>query len=369
MKVDWKGITKGKNKVYLGVIAVCLLFQVLISIVQTHSHWVEHYYSRGFYPKFSYLSIVLFSWLPFSTGDLLYAVLVVLFIVLIFRTIRFLFRKEWTHLFTKCMQVIALLGFVYTFFYVNWGMNYYRVPLAEQIGLDVKNIDMSDYSQVIEKYILTANHLRDSIDLENKERRGVGNDLQEWMRRDTLFNTILSHSQIHAKSPLSSTVVSYFAVSGYFNPFTLEVQVNQRIPIASYPFVNVHELSHQMGIGFEDECNFIAFRKLVYHPNTWYRYSAYYEAIQYLMYPLYSYDKDLYDKYRAMLSPKVNRDMEEERTFWRQYSGWITRLSNLFYNQYLMHNNQPEGMDRYSMMARLVVAWEKQQGNLSAKVD
>jgi len=27
----------------------------------------------------------------------------------------------------------------------------------------------------------------------------------------------------------------------------------------------------------------------------------------------------------------------------------------------LKHNNQPEGLSRYSMMARLIVAWEKQQ--------
>ncbi|NGM61662.1 DUF3810 domain-containing protein [Sphingobacterium sp. SGG-5] len=350
-----------RNNFYFIVIACCLLIQVGISILHTNPQAVEYYYSRGFYPKFSYLSILLFSWLPFSFGDLLYGVLVLLFSSLLFRIAQALYRSEWNMLKRKTVQFLALLSLVYTFFYVNWGLNYYRIPLADQIGLDTESIHIDDYIQVVDKYVLIVNSLRDSLDLEQKDKRGVRRDLEQWMRADTLFHGILSQSQIHGKSPISSAIISYFTVSGYFNPFTLEVQVNQNIPLASYPFVNVHELAHQMGIGFEDECNFIAFRKLMYHKDLWYRYSAYYEAVQYLLYPLYG-DKELYEKYRNKLSPKVRADLAYERAFWQQYSGWVDKISNLFYNQYLKHNNQPEGMERYSMMAKLVVAWEKQQG-------
>src|SRR5690606_22496256 len=160
-----------------------------------------------------------------------------------------------------------------------------------------------------------ANDIREKIDLENQQRKGVRKDLEEWVRQDTQFYDILSRSQIHGKAPISSTAVSYFTVSGYFNPFTLEVQVNQHIPMASYPFVTVHELAHQMGIGFEDECNFIAFRKLLVHEDEWYRYSACYAAIQYLLYPLYE-EIELFEQYKAMLSPQVQKDLDEERAFW-----------------------------------------------------
>ena len=357
-----------KARKYFGVIACCLLIQLFIRILQSNPYWVEYYYSRGFYPKFSYLSIILFSWLPFSMGDLLYGVFVVIFLRLLFQLIKSLCQKQWSVLKRKAIQFVAFLSVVYTFFYINWGLNYYRIPLADQIGLNTETIDIDDYTQVVEKYIFTVNNLRDSLDLKQRDKKGVRKDLEHWMRTDTLFHSILSQSQIHGKSPISSTIISYFTVSGYFNPFTLEVQVNQKIPVASYPFVNIHELAHQMGIGFEDECNFIAFRKLINHKDLWYRYSAYYEAIQYLLYPLYS-DKELYDRYRNMLSLKVRQDLENERAFWQQYRGVIDTLSNLFYNQYLKHNNQPEGMERYSMMAKLVVAWEKQQKNSLTTID
>ncbi|HMR18866.1 MAG TPA: DUF3810 domain-containing protein [Sphingobacterium sp.] len=348
----------GKNKFYLWVIAICLFFQLLLPVLQNHPEWVEQYYSRGFYLKFSYLSIVLFSWLPFSVGDLCYAVVVVMLLILSYQLCREAFRKKWQRLIRRLFQLLALVLFLYSYFYVNWGLNYFRVPVAEQMSLDTKSINREEYLQILEKYIFITNNIRENLELERLSKKGVRKDLEDTMRQDTLFQSILSYSQIHGKAPISSTAASYLAVSGYFNPFTLEVHVNQRIPLASYPFVTVHELVHQMGIGFEDECNFIAFRKLMDHEDDWYRYSAYYEAVQYLMYPLYR-EMELFAHYKSMLSPKVQKDLEEERAFWREYSGWINRLSGIFYNEYLKLNNQPEGMERYSMMARLVVAWEK----------
>lgn len=357
------GLFQRKNRFYLWLIAVCILFQLILPFLQSQPQWVERYYSRGFYPVFSYLSIVLFSWLPFSLGDLFYATASITLGYLLYLIIRYAFQKKRQQALQRAVQLLALVLFLHSYFYINWGLNYFRIPIAEQTSLNLEEISKDEHLQVLEKYIGIANTIRDKIDMDILSKKGVRKDIQEWVRHDTLFQDILSYSQVHGKAPLSSKAASYFTVSGYFNPFTLEVQVNQRIPLPSYPFVTVHELTHQMGIGFEDECNFIAFRKLMNHEDDWYRYSAYYEAIQYLMYPLYG-DKELFEQYKAMLSLQVLRDWDEERAFWQEYRGWINRLSRLFYNEYLKINNQPEGMERYSMMARLVVAWEKSQGDL-----
>ena len=71
--------------------------------------------------------------------------------------------------------------------------------------------------------------------------------------------------------------------------------------------------------------------------------------------------KELLEKYKSMLSAPVLEDLREEYAFWHSYRGWLDKISSLFYNQYLIHNNQPEGLERYNMMAKLIVAWEKQQ--------
>ncbi len=244
---------------------------------------------------------------------------------------------------------------------MSWGLNYYRIPLQEQFALKVDSLEQEDYLEVLERYIDETNALRVSLDTTALDRKIAREELEVLMKESDLRLPMLSRTQIQAKQPISSTLVSYFSVTGYLNPFTQEVQVNALAPQISYPFTVVHELSHQMGIGFEDECNFLAFLMLYQHTNTWYRYAAYSEAVQYLLRPLYNEDKELYLHYRDRLSATVKADYERERLFWKKYRGPIDQVMGIFYNGYLQHNNQPEGMSRYSLVSRLIVAWEKKK--------
>ncbi|WP_164110387.1 MULTISPECIES: DUF3810 domain-containing protein [Sphingobacterium] len=328
--------------------------------------WIERYYSQTFYPVFSYLSILLFSWVPFSVGDLLYLGVVIIMLLLLVRITMSLWKRIWQDGLKYGLQLVTLLCVLYTFFYINWGLNYFRLPVSEYLHLDIQGTHVDDYTEVLAKYIVMANRLREQLDLEHQPRLGVKMDLEKYIRKDTVFVSFLSQAQVHAKVPLSSKLISYFTVSGYFNPFTMEAHINQEIPNSLYPFVYVHELAHQMGVGFEDECNFIAFRMLVDHENRWYRYTAYYAAIKSLLKP-FSKDKVQMERLRNMLSEKVRADFKEEYAFWKSKQGWIEHLTSLFYNQYLQHNNQPEGLARYDMMAKLIVAWEKQQRHKMSK--
>lgn len=348
------------NRICFWIIGISALIQILISFVKSDSLGIEKYYSKGFYPIFSCLNKFLFGWIPFSVGDLLYVALIVSIIVFVFNMLKFAFRRQWMRVGRLLVQLFTLLFALYSFFYINWGLNYFREPLAQSFHLEADSLTKEDYLAVLDKYIPIANELRAQIDYANYDKAEVKDDIEQLMQNDTIFASILSKTQIKIKQPISSSLITYFTVAGYFNPFTSEVQVNQEIPKSSYPFTNVHELAHQMGIGFEDDCNFIAFRVLVDQENIWYRYSAYYNAIESLLRPLYG-DKVVLEKYKSMLSHKVKQDFEEEYIFWTSYKGWLDHISSIFYNEYLQHNNQPEGVERYGMMARLIVAWEKQQ--------
>lgn len=348
------------NIKYYVLIGITLLFQFGLSLLKDRPDWVEQYYSQGFYPLFSYLSVILYSWVPFSVGDILYLVFILAILTLLVNIVRCFVKKKWQKGGQYGLQLLTFLCLLYTFFYINWGLNYYRLPITKHLGLNVDETHADDYREVLGKYIVMANRLRERLDVKNQLRPGVRMDLEEYIRKDTVFFPLLSKTQVRAKSPLSSSLISYFTVSGYFNPFSMEAHVNQEIPNALYPFVYVHELAHQMGIGFEDECNFIAFRILVDHENDWYRYAAYYAAIQSLLRPLYR-DKEQLERVRNLLSEKVRADFKEEYAFWQSKQGWIEDVSSMFYNSYLQHNNQPEGLARYDMMAKLIVVWEKQK--------
>ncbi|MFD2744519.1 MULTISPECIES: DUF3810 domain-containing protein [Sphingobacterium] len=350
---------RSNNRLYYWLIGVGVLLGIFGFFFVQDAARVEWLYSNHFYPIYSYVPTILFSWLPFSVGDLFYVAALCSLLMLCLRVVRFLILRQWQSAGRSGLQFVTMTMVLHHLFYVGWGLNYYRQPLAATYNLEVDHIPASAYEVVLDSLIRRANVLRKQVDDgaidydQNKEQ------LEHVMANDTIFDAVLRKKNIHAKYPISSHLVSYFAVNGYFNPFTHEAHINALTPWPSFPFTVVHELAHQMGIGFEDECNFIAFQILAQHPNPWYAYSAHYSAIQSLLAAMRVAQPESFKHYVALLHPQILRDMQNEREFWSKYNGTVNYISGIFYNHYLQHNNQPEGAQRYGMMNRLIVAWSK----------
>ena len=340
------------------VLSICLVF--VIEIFKNKHDIIEFYYSKNLYSCLSYFYMILFSWVPFSIGDVVYVGIITFLVALVIILFKNIFRKNWQVVKVKALQLICSLLLLYCLFYFNWGLNYFRYTIPEKYGLNMSDLSEDDHLTLLESYIAKANDLRKDLPLSGLNKRGVKQDIEEIVRHDTIFEDFLIKSQIHIKNPISSKLISYFTVSGYFNPFTLEAHINEEVPLAGYPFTVAHELAHQQGVGFEDECNFIAFEQLKDSKDKWYAYSAYFSAIQYLFQPLFG-DEKLVKKYKDMLSPEVLSDLREEREFWMSYMGWVDKISGVFYDNYLKHNNQPEGINRYNMMTKLILAWDKKK--------
>lgn len=320
--------------------------------------WVEQVYSRSFYPIYSYVPRLLFAWIPFSAGDILYAAMFLALLGFPFWVAIPLFQKRWSMGGRRFLYAAGVLFASYLFFYAAWGINYYRVPLKDQLELRTDTVFLEDHLTVLERHIQKANALRKRVDLKQASRSEAIRDIEERMKEDA-YSGLLSQTQARVKAPVLGSWISYFGVSGYFNPFTAEAHVNMDMPLMGFPFTVAHEISHQMGLGLEDECNFMAYLRLRDHPNPWYSYSAYFESVGYLLHSLYWVDPQLYAQYESRLSDNMREDMREQQRYWKQYMGWINTWSSAFYDQYLKHNNQLEGMARYGMVSRLIIALEK----------
>lgn len=352
-------LARSSFRPYYWIIGISLVLGFAGAVFVQDATRVEWYYSQCFYPVYSYLPTVLFSWLPFSFGDLFYAGIVVGLIFLLGKGMRLLWTRRWDRALLVGLQLITAILLLHHFFYLSWGLHYYRQPLAVKYDLNIADIQIEEYEIVLDSIIQRANILRQQVDMSAISSLQNMEQLQSVMAADTTFDAMLSKKHIRAKQPISSTLASYFTVNGYFNPFTHDVQVNPLIPWSSFPFTVVHELSHQMGIGFEDECNFIAYQVLASHPNPWYAYSAHYSAIQSLLSAMRHAHPAAFQMYFAKLDSRIVKDLREEREFWSNYTGPVDYISGIIYNQYLQHNNQPEGVQRYGMMNRLIVAWER----------
>ena len=127
------------------------IFAVVLHIFSGNSNWVEYHYSSGLFLTFSNLRCLLFGELGFSFGDILYGLA---FLSLIFYFIRFLIvlfqRKIKAIVFLASLKRISLtILMVYLMFNIFWGLNYNRLGIASQIGLDLKKYDNNEYMKKI----------------------------------------------------------------------------------------------------------------------------------------------------------------------------------------------------------------------------
>lgn len=331
---------------------------LIISVFQLNSQHVEQFYSRKLYPLVSYLASPLggISW---SVGDVFYLVIAGVLLAQLGVFIFSILNKERRrnsplHFLSLCNGILLIL----ILFKVSWGMNYYRVPLRDYLALNAHSASQDELVQTTRDFIKTINELRRELVGAGVNRKVMSQEIVDYVKADTLLNGYLhKDSGLTIKAPISSSIVNYFLVSGYFNPFSLEAQVNQNIPWMSYPFTAVHELGHKMGIGFEDECNFLAFYLLKDHDNMSFRYSAYYSAVRYLLLSVSQVVPQEYEGLYQALSALVKGDMQEERNFWLQQQTLYGELTSDVYQNYLILNNQPEGLIRYNLFVELLLAF------------
>ena len=76
--------------------AILVLLAIIIRFFSASQAWVEDGYASGIYPGVSSFLRLLFGWLPFSIGDILYGAAVLWLIWKIVKGIRALFKKRVT---------------------------------------------------------------------------------------------------------------------------------------------------------------------------------------------------------------------------------------------------------------------------------
>src|SRR6185437_4263533 len=91
---------------------VLIMLAASIKILSFYPTVVERYYSKGVYPELARLQRILFGWIPFSIGDVLYLAAIVLLIWRLVRLIRVLIRRKaekgWFLLFLRRTLFVVL---------------------------------------------------------------------------------------------------------------------------------------------------------------------------------------------------------------------------------------------------------------------
>ena len=329
---------------------------------------VERYYTYGFYPVWSRILRFSFGWIPFSIGDLFYGGVIFWLIgsvVRLFRKIRN--RRINRHAIVTGIRrsfFIALL--IYVWFNLSWGLNYSRVGIAGQIGLQVRPYTDQDLDTLALRLKLRLNSYaanvmgmeRDSID----QKRSLFRAAHAGYANTAIKYPFLRYTPASVKPSIFSYAGNYLGFQGYYNPFSAEAQVNTTIPGCMQPFVTTHEMAHQLGYGKENEANFVGFLACRNSGSAILLYSAYFDMFNYAYGEVWRRDSLKARKLSADLDPQVKKDIQEYRAFRRRYRNYAEDVVMWGYGHYLQANNQPSGHRTYNEVVGWLVAYYKRFG-------
>ena len=346
----------------LKFLAILLPVQIaFISILKFFPEFIESFYSQNLFVFISKIQHALLAWIPFSFGDLLYAFVVVFIVIWMFKVIRNRFKRFRL----RTLEALAFLSMFYFLFHLFWGLNYYRLPLHENLKIDTtySKSELVDFTcELIQKTNLAHRELvsHDSIKVDfnfkQKELQDLVFDAYQNFEND---NFQFKYERENVKSSLFSLPLSYAGFSGYVNPFTNEAQYNYKIPSYKLPTTIAHEIGHQLGYSKENEANFIASILSIHDENPHVRYSGLTFALKYSLNDIYKTDPELSQALIFDLNPGVKKNYKEVQDFWDKYRGPVELVMEVVYGNYLKVNNQPKGMDSYNYVVALLVNYHK----------
>ena len=348
---------------------ILILLAIGIKVFSFFPEAVEKYYSDGIYPVISSVQRILLGWIPFSVGDIFYALVIIYFFRRLIVLIRLLIKKQTNKAYwiggLRRLGFIALL--VYVSFNFLWGLNYNRIGIANQVGLKPEKISRDNLVAMMKQLVQRVNGL-DSMAHLNREKLGSKRHLfrEADLAYENLHSTqpIFKYNFRSVKPSLFSYLGNYLGYTGYYNPFSGEAQVNTTVPLFVQPFTVCHEIGHQLGYAKENEANFAGFLSARCSDDPAVQYSVYFDLYTYARIYLYVQDSMQLKRLDSTLNPGVRKDFRDLREFLRKHENPVERVIDKLYSQYLKANEQPSGKVTYSEVIIWLVAYYKKHGEV-----
>ncbi len=257
--------------------------------------------------------------------------------------------------------VLLGAGFLIFLYVICCGINYRRTSFSEESGIIPIEYSAEELKEICVQLTEELNELSDQV-LRNEEGIMVlsvdeGEQAISAMKSLGEEYESLSGYYPRPKKLIVSELLSYQGLSGIYLPFTVEANYNGDMIPYNMPYTACHELSHLRGFMQEDEANFIAFLACIRDENIDFQYSGYMLGWTYCMNALYRMDDESWQEVRGLLDKTIEKDLLANNEFWDHYEGVVSEVSNQMNDLYLKANGESEGVQSYSRIVELIVAY------------
>ena len=315
------------------LIAVALIPQILIvNFLRNNPSFIDDYYVRIIFNNLIKINSFLFSKIEIPIGEIIYIVIIILYI--------YLFVKVISFKLSDFLNLVAFSSILYFLFYFLWGLNYFKPSLVDKLNIK-SEYEFNVLDETINRVIFEI----------NKESSFISEDIN----KSDIFNLINTNAS-NIKKSIIPDIFLYQKVSGHYIPFTSEAIFVDKIPLVDMPIVILHEQAHQSGYANEGEASFIAFSKAINNKEPYIRYSGYFYALINLLYEISKNNSEKLDDYITKLDEKVISDIKKVQNFWSKYSNsFLDKAQNYIYDLYLKSNNQEAGIMTYGEVSIYII--------------
>ena len=315
------------------LIAVALIPQILIvNFLRNNPSFIDDYYVRIIFNNLTKINSFLFSKIEIPIGEIIYIVIIILYI--------YLFVKVISFKLSDFLNLVAFSSILYFLFYFLWGLNYFKPSLVDKLNIK-SEYEFNVLDETINRVIFEI----------NKESSFISKDIN----KSDIFN-LINTSASNIKKSIIPDIFLYQKVSGHYIPFTSEAIFVDKIPLVDMPIVILHEQAHQSGYANEGEASFIAFSKAINNKEPYIRYSGYFYALINLLNEISKKNSDKLDDYITKLDEKVISDIKKVQNFWSKYSNsFLDKAQNYIYDLYLKSNNQEAGIMTYGEVSLYII--------------
>lgn len=254
---------------------------------------------------------------------------------------------------------------VYDGFCLLWGVNYYTDSFQQRSGIYAVAASpdrQEQLAQLTERFarelsVCASEVPRDELGLFSADRQEI---LRQATRQyQTLFEKFpfLAAPQQQPKAFVCSTGLSSLGYTGFFFPFTGETNLNMDSPACFLPATALHELSHQLDIASEQECNFLAIVGASESSDPVYRYSGLLMGYVHLSNALYRTDPQRWQTVRDSLPREVRLDLQSNNVYWARQESAVSRLWDKVYDRFLKSYGDTDGIQSYGTVVEMLLAY------------
>lgn len=342
------------------------------SVFAGQSAWVEAHYSETIYQGIRRVVSAITSLVPFSIAELmLYALVVGIPALLLIRLIQWLLRISDGKRFLRTIASVLLTGaIILNLFYVTWGFNYFREPLAQRLGLDVSTRPVEELEAFVWNTAKEASALRKTLPEDEQgvfapteSMQSIFGKLPEAYAALTSDYPAFQPDPTRAKPVLWSRGLSWQGIAGVYIGLTAEPNVNADQPPLLLYQAAAHEMAHQTGIASENEAEFTAYLACRYSSDPAVRYSGLMNALILSGNALYKADSSRYLAATLAYGDALWRDLEAYDAYWHMFDGEVRESADKRNDVYLKHNSQPSGILSYGESVDLMLAFAAKYGD------